>query len=139
MSRGLKFDLLLAVSLAYGYMLLTLLPLSSEALSRIFGSASGNNAQLLAILLLTVLITAPALVVFWCRRKDRKALRFFILWLLALGGFFFDGQFLLKHFTTLIGLPLAIILLWAHYFRSAKTRDLAEETVGEEPANKPSL
>jgi len=123
MNRGLKFDLLLAATLAYIYVFVLFylplnLPVFSDAINWLL-MPSNFVRELFSIVLGFILLVAPALVVFWFRPKDRKALRFYLFWLLALGCFFlFPGLLIEIHYPLMIFLiiPGTIILLWLCYF-----------------------
>jgi hypothetical protein len=114
MNRGLKFDILLALTLAYIYLLSYWI---WGAVPQIFSSTFSGYVLFLRILLLTLLLVAPAFVLYLCRPKDRKALRFFFFWLLALGFFFVLGGLLPDPFMTVIIVPEALILFWIVSYR----------------------
>jgi hypothetical protein len=121
MTRAFKFDLMLAITLAYCYLLIYwvsgMVSALSGLISRIFAASNSPAGLVFAILLLSFFLTAPALILYWRRPEDRKALRFFCFWLLALGCFFLTGKFLSEPITTLLFVPEIIILLWIYFFR----------------------
>jgi hypothetical protein len=124
MSRGLKFDILLAVTLAYIFNCgLFAFPDVVPALLNAVGwllSPENLAREILCILLTAILLIAPPMLVYWLRPKDGKALRFFVLWLLALGSvfLFFAALYYIDHpIIAFLAIPVAIILLWWCYFR----------------------